>query len=99
MSYINPLVGTPLSGALAQQQAATEKTRQVRRAQTVARNIAAESDRLEHQVENAEGLAPIHDEGDQQPRQRQSRKRKSKGTGPSGAGEMDEGEQHIDVKA
>lgn len=45
-----------------QLQQAAEKTRQARKAADLKKNIAADEDELEHQVENAEELTEIHDE-------------------------------------
>ena len=61
MTYFNPLAGTPLQGGQVQEQLAAAKARQVRRAQTLARNVAAEGDTFEHQVESAEDLSDIRD--------------------------------------
>lgn len=94
MTYINPLAGALLTGSVAQQQASTEKARQVRRAQTVARNIAAQADTLDHEVENPEAVTPVRDEGSgpQQPRDG----RRQPGSEPPADGN-DEG--RLDVRA
>ena len=62
MTSFNPLTGASLPGGQVQEQLAAAKARQVRRAQTVARNVAAEGDTFEHQVESTEELSAIHDE-------------------------------------
>ena len=91
MTYFNPLAGTPLQGGQVQAQLAAAKARQVRRAQTVARNVAAEGDTFEHQVESSEELSAIHDE--QQSKQQSD---------PRGRPQGDDGrDEHprVDVKA
>jgi DNA repair ATPase RecN len=92
MTFINPLAPALLPSAQAQQQAAADKARQIRKAQTAARNIAAEADRLEHQVESAEELTPVHDE-DNPSKREQGRQPKRDGQGKA------DDEPHIDVKA
>ena len=92
MTYINPLAPTLLPSTQAEQQAAADKARQIRKAQTAARNIAAETDRLEHQVESAEELAPVHDE-DQPSKRDQQRQPKRDGRAKA------DDEPHIDVTA
>ena len=67
MSAINPFSGYVAQGAQVERLQAAEKTRQVRREQALSKNIAARDDELEHQVENTDATAPIHD--DDQPRQ------------------------------
>ncbi len=66
MTYFNPLTGAAIPGGQAQEQLAAAKARQVRRAQTLARNVAAEGDTFEHQVESTEQLLAIHDEQSQE---------------------------------
>jgi hypothetical protein len=94
MTYFNPLTGAPLQSGQVQERLAADKARQVRRAQTVARNVAAEGDTFEHQVESTEELSAIHDE---QPSQEQSNPREH----PQGRSEAGEGKDppHLDVKA
>ena len=84
MTYINPLAGALLTGSVAQQQAATEKTRQVRRAQAVARNIAAQSDTLDHEVENAEAVTGVRDDGSGRQQPRHGRREDNPGTPEEG---------------
>ena len=91
MTFINPLAPALLPSTQAQQQAAADKVRQLRKAQTAARNIAAETDRLEHQVESAEELSPVHDED-------QSTRRQDRAPQQDNKDKADE-EPHIDVKA
>jgi hypothetical protein len=91
MTFINPLAPALLPSAQAQQQAAADKARQIGKAQAASRNIAAETDRLEHQVESAEELSPVHDEDQSKRRQDQQPKRDRDGKADD--------EPHIDVKA
>jgi len=90
MTDFNPLSGSILGSAQAQHHVEAEKTRQVRRAQALRKNVALQDDQLEHQVESSEELTPIHDEyegqGQQEPRQ--PKKQKDDGENP-----------HIDLKA
>ena len=94
MTYFNPLTGAPLTGGQVQERLAADKARQVRRAQTVARNVAAEGDTFEHQVESTEELSAIHDE---QHSKEQSNPRKR----PQSQNQPGEGDEppHLDVKA
>ena len=96
MTYlpVNPLPGSIAQSTQVQGNLSVEKTRQVRRAQNVSRNVAAEGDRFEHQVENAEATAPIHD--DQNPRQQQRGKRKPASAAPTSPSDEP---PHVDIKA
>lgn len=62
MTYINPISGTAMAGAVQQNQLAADKTRQIRHQQKLQRNAAAATDQFEHAVENTEEVAAIHDE-------------------------------------
>src|SRR5690606_18586575 len=62
MNVINPFIGSVLQSPQVQRQQADAKASQVRRAQELARNVAAESDRYTHTVESPEALKPVHDE-------------------------------------
>ena len=90
MTDFNPLAGAILGSAQAQGQAEAQKQRQLRRAQTVRKNVAAEGDRFEHQVESAEELPPAGDDAGK--RQPQDRKRHPRRHG-------NDDRPHIDVKA
>lgn len=94
MPYLNPLANALLQGQQSQQQLATDKTRQVRRAQVQVRATGATGDTFEHQVESTEELSPIHDEQPQK-REQRSKKRRAKRSdndvGPS--------DEHLDIKA
>jgi hypothetical protein len=97
MSYLNPLAGTVAGQQLAQASLENEKVRQVRRAQTASKNIAANSDRLEHEVESADAVKPVDPNGHQSdPREQQGQ---SKRQGSSAEGNDDDDQPHIDLKA
>jgi len=91
MSAINPFSGYVAQGAQIERVQATEKVSQVRRAQTLSKNVAIRDDELEHQVESADAIVSIHDE-DEDARQQSRQQPKEQ---PQG----DEGEEppHIDV--
>jgi hypothetical protein len=94
MTEINPLAGAIMGSAQAQHQAAVQKQRQVRRSQTQRKNLTADDDQLEHQVESSEEVTPIHDEGNQHPDKQGEHSRQNS---------PDEDENappsHLDVKA
>jgi hypothetical protein len=92
MDYINPITGAVLPAAIAQQQAATAKVRQIRQQQVARRNVAADGDSFVHVVENAEEVAPTHDEQQRegQPGQQPPRGRKDDE-------HPDDDEPHVDV--
>ena len=89
---INPLTGAPLQGGQVQEQQAAEKVRQVRRAQSVARNVASDGDRFEHQDESTEQLPVVGDR--QSPHGNGQQKRKRPAPPPPA-----DGEAHLDVTA
>ncbi|HEY2584325.1 MAG TPA: hypothetical protein VGI81_01020 [Tepidisphaeraceae bacterium] len=93
MTDFNPLAGSILGSAQAQQQIDVQKQRQVRRAQVLRRNTAADGDRFEHQVESAEEVPPPGDSPDQHPPQDRKRDRRSR------RNQDDEDRPHIDLKA
>jgi hypothetical protein len=92
MTDFNPLAGSILGSAQAQQQMDVEKQRQVRRSQVLRKNTAAEGDRLEHQVESAEEVPPVNHDPDQYPPHDRKRDRRSNR-------DQDEDRPHIDLKA
>jgi hypothetical protein len=91
MTYINPLANSVLQSTVTQQQQAGEKTRQIRRSQAAARNVAVQNDTLEHQVESSVGADPIHDEE----ARRQDQKKQSRKEGEDDSTD----ETRLDVKA
>jgi hypothetical protein len=94
MTQINPLAGAIMGSAQAQHQAAVQKQRQVRRSQTQRKNLTADDDQLEHQVESSEEVTPIHDEGNKHPDKRDGQPHRH-------AKDSDTSElpSHLDVKA
>ena len=92
MTDFNPLAGAILGSAQVQQQIDLQKQRQLRRAQALRKNVAAQSDRLDHQVESPEEAAPIYDNSDEQPHQKSKRD-------PRHPPAKDDGNPHIDVRA
>lgn len=92
MTDFNPLAGAILGSAQVQQQSDLQKQRQLRRAQILRKNSAAEADQLDHQVESPEQSAPVDDGPGEHP----ERQKKRDPRGPNGS---DESEPHIDLKA
>jgi hypothetical protein len=64
MEPVNPLSGGLLSSAQAQRQTSADNQRQVRRAQALAKNVAARGDTVdvEHEVESSAGPAAVGEE-------------------------------------
>src|SRR3954464_14993673 len=62
MEIINQLAAPLATSAAVARQQTSEKTQQITRAQTARKNVAAQADTFEHQVESCEELSPIHDE-------------------------------------
>jgi predicted helicase len=81
MTQFNPIAGSILQSTPLQRQQASEKARQLRHVQQLEKNIAAEDDRLEHQVESSEELKNIHE--DQSQGQSQQRKPKQEPPKPT----------------
>ncbi len=94
MSYINPFAAVLQASPAAQRQLSADKARQSRQSTALTRNIAADDDRLEHQVDSAEFVSSIHDEQSQhdEPGQHQ-RKRHAE------AEDTDAAEPRLDIKA
>ena len=92
MSSINPFSGYVAQGSQVERLQAADKARQVRREQTLSKNVAAQDDQLEHQVESADAIVSIHD--DQQGQNPQQRQRRN-------PPKPDEGEEppHLDITA
>ena len=91
MTDFNPLAGTLLGSAQAQNQVDVEKQRQLRRQQAIRKNVAAREDGYEHQVESSEELHPV-DDGEQGQNQKRHDARRDRKDSP------DE-KPRIDVKA
>ena len=97
MNDLNPLAGSILQSTQVQQQQSADKTRQVRRQQTLGKNIAAPSDEYEHSVESSEQLAAIHeDDSKDQPQKRRS---KAKHSNADDETVEPDGNAHIDLTA
>jgi hypothetical protein len=93
MSQINPFTGSILQSTQAQRQQATEKDRQVRRAQEQVRNSSLTEDTVEHQVESSEELHPVQDDQRHERRFKRSKQQQHSQT--------DDGDNdtHLDLKA
>ena len=94
MSSINPFSGYLAQGSQVERTQAAEKSRQIRRSQQLAKNIAQQDDNLEHQVESPDTVSGAS--GEQKPKD-DKRKGKGKGKG-KGRGDGD-GQPHVDIKA
>jgi len=64
MTQLNPFVNSVLQSGVVQRQQAAVKQAQIRRTQQLAKNVAAEDEQLESQVENTEELKPVRPEQD-----------------------------------
>ena len=73
MSQINPFVPAVAGTPLAQRQQSAEKSQQVRRTQILSKSAIVPDDQFEHQVESADRVGEVHDEGSSNG-QRQPRK-------------------------
>jgi hypothetical protein len=62
MEIVNQIAGNLAQSVAVTRQQSADKTRQVRRAQALRKDVAAPSDSFEHQVESTEELNPVHDE-------------------------------------
>lgn len=71
MFEINPLANTILGSVHQQQVLGIEKSRQLRRSKVLEKNVATEDEQLEHEVESADALNPVHDEQEQPPPRRE----------------------------
>jgi len=76
MFDVNPLSGALLQSTQLQLAQAAEKSKQARKTQEQAKNVAARDDELEHQVENSEELTAVHEEGRQSEEQRKRKQQK-----------------------
>ena len=92
MSSINPFSGYLAQGSQVERTQAAEKSRQIRRAQQLAKNIAQQDDNLEHQVESPDTVSGASGE------QKSKEQGKSKNRGKRKAG-SDDGQPHVDIKA
>jgi hypothetical protein len=65
MTEINPLAGVILGSIQQQRVLGIEKTRQLHRSKMLEKNVAAEDEQMESEVENTEEIKPIGDEDGQ----------------------------------
>jgi hypothetical protein len=97
MEIVNPLAGSLAQSTTVTRQQSTDKSRQIRHAQDLRKDVAATPDSFEHQVESTEELNPIHDEQREPDRRRRGNSHehpRQDDTGPGG-----EAPPHIDVVA
>ena len=76
MIPINSLSGALIQSTQLQLQQASDKTKQARRAQDLARNVTAEDEELENQIENAEEVTPVHEDSRKQDKHRKQQQHK-----------------------
>jgi len=93
VTELNPLAGAILQSIQSQRDAGIEKERQIRREQILSKNVAAQDDRFEHQVESADQLPEVNDE------ERQAQEKQKRAPRQNLPHDDDEGEPRIDVKA
>jgi hypothetical protein len=74
MSAINPFSGYVAQGSQVERLQAAEKTRQARREQVLSKDVAAQDDQMEHQVESTDAIVSIHDDQQTPPRQQHPRR-------------------------
>ena len=73
MEIVNQIAGSLAQSASVTRQQSTDKSRQIRRAQALRKDVAAQADTFEHQVESSEELNAIHDEQTQRDPKRKRR--------------------------
>jgi hypothetical protein len=94
MSQIDPFTASVLQSPYVQRQQASEKDRQARKAADQEKDAALADDQLEHQVESAEELTPIHEQ------EKQDRDFKRSRHGHSADADEEDGEEpHLDLTA
>lgn len=82
MFPINSLSGGLAQSAQIQIQQAAEKSRQARKAKDEARSADGLDDELEHQVENAEEVTAIHEDGGSSQRRRKKQQHEQEDDSP-----------------
>lgn len=92
MTDFNPMAGAILGSAQAQHQIDVQKQGQLRRAQTLRKNVATQDDQLEHQVESTEEIQPVDAREHEQSRQQKQDPRQP-------GRQKDDDRPRIDVKA
>lgn len=78
MEIVNQIAGNLAQSTSVTRQQSADKTRQIRRAQALRKDVAAPADTFEHQVESSEELNPIHDEQ----AQRDSKRKRQQSAAP-----------------
>lgn len=95
MEIVNQIAGSLAQSVVVTRQQSADKSRQIRRAQTLSKDVAAPSDSFEHKVESTEELTPVHDE-----QKRQEPRRKSKRSHPPAPDQPSDGDApRIDLTA
>jgi hypothetical protein len=90
MTQFNPFVNSTLQSPVVQRQQAAAKATQVRRVQQLARNVAAEDEQLESQVESSEELTPTRKQQDSDQRPKRE---------PQSSQDSDSDQPHVDLTA
>jgi hypothetical protein len=90
MNEINPIANAILGSVHQQKVLGIEKNRQIRRSKDLARDVAAEDEQLDEEVETSDALVSIHDQSEQQGEQPKRRT-------PVPAEAKDE-KPHIDIR-
>jgi hypothetical protein len=88
VSAINPFSGYIAAGSQVERANASDKSRQIRRAQALSKNIAQRDDEMEHQVESADTVSPASGQDQRQGGQQEQRDEKK-----------DDETPHVDIKA
>jgi hypothetical protein len=90
MSQLNPLTGSIMQAPQVQRDLAADKSRQLRQAQELRKNGAAQEDQEEPHVESAEELEPISDRHTgSHPRRKNKPQHKSDASAPDDAPGLD----------
>jgi hypothetical protein len=93
MDTINPLAGYLQQSVQVERSASDDKQRNIRRSQVLEKNVAAQDDELEHQVESTEDIVQIHDEQKDQPPSKRPKRH------PPQATEDKDQPSHLDLTA
>jgi hypothetical protein len=96
MSQMNPVTGSILQTSMVQRTQTDEKTRQMRHAQDLRKNVAAQDEEGEAPVENTEELVELDPDhsNPRNPPKKEGKARKRKSEKPE-----DEEKPHIDMTA
>ena len=77
MDVINPLANALAQSVAVARQQSAGKVQQIRRVQALQKDVAAEGDRFEHQVESTDDLSPAHDDAGRRGDDAHRKKRKT----------------------